>query len=510
MENNNQEKTISINELKNNQSTEKPDRSNLEAVSISEIRSYANEQPGSDEPNIIDQTFDAIDRVIIEKAEAAASVRAQIADHEAEKQLDAEIEEDVEEVTAELPAMRHDIPSDEEKEAIMSELEEYLADEEEPVKAEPVSEEKKASPMKTIDEDDFDALLSDDEDEISADDDISEAELNNMKNEIKAKILPYKNNVDFSKFSISKKHIPVNRIFNETSQKSYVADWALPSTGKAISMSEFTGTEIEKLNPGNMGRNRINRIKDVYRLIYEHVVDPNKSPSLEVWAKSISFYDIDHLYFAIYKASFEGSNHIPYHCTECNKVFLQEVSDINSMVKYKSTKAEEYIKSLLNKDTSNSTDAYETHLVQVSDDIAVALRRPSIFNVTFENAVLDERFTDKYQDLLALLVYIDAMYYINRETNELVEIETNPDPSNLEKTVKKKVVRYTKVIQSLTSDQFYELSAKIKDLNDRNEYIDYVLPAAVCPHCGKSIEEEVKTPENLLFTRHQLAALANI
>ena len=30
-----------------------------------------------------------------------------------------------------------------------------------------------------------------------------------------------------------------------------------------------------------------------------------------------------------------------------------------------------------------------------------------------------------------------------------------------------------------------------------------------CPHCGKKIDEEIKTPESLLFTRHQLAALAN-
>ena len=299
MENNNQEKIISIDELKNNKSTEKPDRSNLEAVSISEIREYANEDPNANEPNIIDKTFNAIDQVIIEKAQAAASVRAQIADYEAEKKLDAEFEE-TEDVAEEIavPKLRHDIPSDEEKEAIMNEIEEYLADEEIP--AQPVVEEaKKSNPIETIDDDDFDSLL-DEDDDISTDNDIPEAELNNMKNEIKSKILPYRNSVDFSKFSISKKHIPINRLFNESSHTSYVADWVLPSTGKAISMSEFTGTEIEKLNPGNMGRNRINRIKDVYRLIYEHVIDPNKSPSLEVWAKSISFYDIDHLYFAIY------------------------------------------------------------------------------------------------------------------------------------------------------------------------------------------------------------------
>ena len=489
MENNN-EKTISINDLKSDQAVNvEQNASEMQAVPISQIREYENEH--KQEASIIDEIFDGIDRVITEKAQDSASIKEQIADIESEKKLDEEIE-----VTS---------SSEESDNAAVSDEDDYFDDE----KDSNVKDTVNPSTKIEIDDDDFDALLSDEEDELS-DTELPESEINSMKSQIKSKILPYKKNINLSEFTISKKHIGINKIFNEAYQKSYVADWVLPSTGKPISMSEFTGTEIEKLNPGSIGRNRLNKIKDVYRLIYEHVVDPNKSPSLEVWAKSINFYDIDHLYFAIYKASFEGSNHIPYHCSECNKVFLQEVTDINSMVKYKDSKSEEYIKSLLNKDTSNSTDEYETTLTQVSDDIVVALRKPSIFNVAFENAVLDEKFTDKYQDLLALMVYIDTIYYINRETNELVEIETSPEATNLEKTVKKKVVRYTKIIQSLTSDQFYELNAKIKDLNDRNEYVEYVLPAAVCPHCGKSIEEEVKTPENLLFTRHQLAALANI
>ena len=500
-----EKKTISINDLKGEETTEQatPAQSNpseMKSVPISQIREYKDESIGADEPTFMDKVFSGIDETIMRKAQDAADVREQIAEMEAEKKLDEEFEV-VEEDTPQNVSF-----SEEEKTAMVNEIDEYLNDDEAVQEAVSVKEEPTSA--RDIDDEDLDALLDDDELEDS--DDISKTELDSMKTQIKAKILPYKNNVDFSKFSIAKKHIGINKVFNEKASTSYVADWALPSTGKAISMSELTGTEIEKLNPSNSGRNRYNTIKSIYRIIFEHDMNPNKSPSLEVWAKSISFYDIDHLYFAMYRASFEGSNHIPYRCPECNKVFLQEVNDINSMVKYKDEKAEKYIKSLINKDIANTSDDYETELYQISDDLAVALRKPSIFNVSFENAVLDETFTDKYSDLLTLLVYIDTMYYINRETNELVEIETNPEPNNLEKTVKRKVVRYTKLIQSLTSDQFYELNAKIKNLNDKNEYMDYVLPAAVCPHCGKSIDEEVRTPENLLFTRHQLAALANI
>ena len=503
----NEKKVVSINDLKNNseEPTVKPENTEMKSVPISEIREYANES-GSDEPSFMDKIYSDLDVAIHNKAQDSADVKEQISNLEAEKKLDEEIEEVLDgEVVDEDPRYL----SEEDKTAIIDEIDDYLNDEEEINKVMPIevkAEEPKDA--RDIDEEDFDSLL--DEDEIESDTGLSESDINSMKSQIKEKIVPYRNNVDFSKFTIAKKHIGINKIFNEQTSNLYVADWALPSTGRPISMSELTGTEIEKLNAGNMGRSRYNTIKDIYRIIYEHDVNPNKTPSLEVWAKSISFYDIDHLYFALYRASFEGSNHIPYHCPECNKVFLQEVTDINSMVKYKSEKAEEYVKSLLNKDIANTTDDYETTLVQVSDNIAVALRKPSIFNVTFENAVLDEKFTDKYNDLLALLVYIDSMYFINRETNELIEIETNPEINNLEKTVKRKVVRYTKVIRSLTSDQFYELNAKIKDLNDKNEYIDYVLPAAKCPHCGKSIDEEIKSPESLLFTRHQLAALANI
>ena len=50
----------------------------------------------------------------------------------------------------------------------------------------------------------------------------------------------------------------------------------------------------------------------------------------------------------------------------------------------------------LKKDTTSSGSLGETELMQVSDDYVVALRVPTIYNVIFENSVLDTAFTDKY------------------------------------------------------------------------------------------------------------------
>jgi len=250
---------------------------------------------------------------------------------------------------------------------------------------------------------------------------------------------------------------------------------------------------------------------DIYTIIYDHIIDSNKPP-LDIWLKGISFYDIPQIYFTAYKACFEGSNSIPYACgkPECKHVFMNDY-EIKQMVKYKNDTIKKLVEDILTNNTnSENPDDYEAELVQVSDNYVFAFREPTIWNIIFENAVLDEKFTDKYSDFLAIMTYIDCVYYINRETNQLEPIQVEDDINNVLKTVKSRVVKYSEVFKSLSSDQFQFLQAYIKKINDRHDEISYILPEATCPKCKTVIKEQVMEPDQLLFTRHQLAAIANI
>ncbi len=336
-------------------------------------------------------------------------------------------------------------------------------------------------------------------------------QLDAIKLTIKEKIKPIANIVDLKSFTISKKHVSVTRTLADSNHDKHIADWALISGRKPISMSELAGYEIEKLNPGSSSRNRYNTYMDIYTIIYDHIIDDNKPP-LDIWLKGISFYDIPHIYFTAYKSCFEGSNSIPYACgkPECKHVFMNDY-EIKQMVKYKNDTIKKLVEDILTNNTnSENPDDYEAELVQVSDNYVFAFREPTIWNIIFENAVLDEKFTDKYSDFLAIMTYIDCVYYINRETNQLEPIQVEDDINNVLKTVKSRVVKYSEVFKSLSSDQFQFLQAYIKKINDRHDEISYILPEATCPKCKTVIKEQVMEPDQLLFTRHQLAAIANI
>jgi len=356
-------------------------------------------------------------------------------------------------------------------------------------------------------EDKFDDLRDDQNNTIN-----DQEQLDAIKLTIKEKIKPIAKIVDLSSFTISKKHVSVTRTLANLNPDSHIADWVLLAGQKPISMSELTGYEIEKLNPGSSSRNRYNTYMDIWTIIYNHVIDTNKPP-LDIWLKNISFYDIPHVYFTAYKACFEGTNSIPYACgkSECKHVFMDDYT-MKEMVKYKDDTSEKLVEEILTHSTnSENPNDYEEELVQVSDDYVIGFREPTVWNIIFENAILEEKFTDKYSDFLAIMAYVGSVYYINRGTNELEPIKIDDDDkNNTLKIVKSRIVKYSEVFKTFNSDQFQFLQAYIKKISDRHDEISYILPGTICPKCKTAIQEQVMEPDQLLFTRHQLAAIANI
>lgn len=355
--------------------------------------------------------------------------------------------------------------------------------------------------------DDEDAEL---EDELNGDNDKEADErTEKLKAAIKGKIKPVAEALDLNSFTITNKPVALSSTLNNTMASTVrTADWALYASGIPITMKSFTGTEISKLNDTS-GKTRYNAVKDQYGMIFDHIIDRGDKPkTVEEWAKTISFLDIENLWFAVYRACFEGANYLPYTCGSCNEIFLSDSTPIMDMVKFTNDEARAKFNTILNTETNPHPNLITSEMVQVSDNYAFTFREPTIYNMIFESAVLDKEFTDKYSDLIALIVYIEDIYYINREMRQLQPITHKVFPNNLAKTTKAKIIQFSKIIQTLNSDQYSSIMAYIQQINSKGDDISYVIPEATCPKCGSVINEQSYRATDLVFTRHQLATLA--
>lgn len=462
------ERPISIKDLKGKNTV-----TNHVEVDITELKGKREvENPNKE---FMDKTFDVVDAAMNRIAKEAT----QFAEKAEEEKFQEEIEKEIESEEYEL-----------------EDIDELSSSNEEPVKNISVFE---------LDDEDFE----EDEDDIDTKSD-SEKQITDIKSKLKEKIRPVAKVIDLSTFTISNKPVSISNALKATGvSKKHIADWVFPSEGRCVSVEEFTGLEIEKLNPNNSSRNRINTYKDIYELIFKHIVDSKKPATMEQWVKKLNFFDLDHLYFAIYKSSFEGSNFIPYSCPHCNETFVSENVSMEEMVKYKDEETKAKMLELLNTDSTTESEDYNVELVQINDSYVVGLREPSVYNMIFENVVLDEKFTEKYSELLSIITFVDSIYYIDVENNELRPIEPKQYPENMIKNVKSKISTFAKILKTLNSDQFYQFNAYIKALQDKHNEITYVLPKTTCTKCEKEIAEAEMSAESLLFTRHQLTGIAN-
>jgi predicted Zn-ribbon and HTH transcriptional regulator len=401
------------------------------------------------------------------------------------------------------------------KDAAMKEMLQEQLDKEEAKKEEEMKKDNDSIPETPVGEDKsvsgftfLDIDLDDDnyEPEYTAEE---KQQLEDLKAVIKQNIKPINNVVDINQFKIAKKAVNVNKILNVSEVGKRVADWVLLTTQRAVSMSELSGQEIESFNPRNTARNRINTYKEMFSIMYNHLVDDNKPTSLEAWVKTLIFFDIEHLYFTMYRACFEGSNYITYTCPKCKHVQI-ELKEIAQMIKYTSDTVKEKVAKILSKDTTSFGDLYTTEPIQVSDNYMIAFKIPSVYNVIFENAALDEEFTEKYNKILGIMSYIDEIYYIDRNSMELVPVDTMPVPTDLTKTVKNKIKIYNTIFKTLNSDQHNNIIKEINKINETADGVKYVIPETNCEKCGSIIKEEERDALSLIFTRHQLVGIANL
>lgn len=365
-----------------------------------------------------------------------------------------------------------------------------------------------------VDEEDFDDIdLDDDDDTNTVADSVVVEEVDSEENmkafqaSVTEKIRPVTKKLDLASFTLVKQPISISATTLGENKPEASMVWALPNSDQYIAMREFTGKEMEQLGDTS-GTNRFQTMKNRYKLIYDHVVS-EKPDTLEAWLRTISYSDNDHLYFTVYGANFAGSNYIPYDCNRCKNTFLSDNIDLMDMCKFKDDEAKARFEKLRDaQDTSVKPGLYVSDIVQISDKVAIGFRDPSIWNIVFETALLDDKFQQKYRDIIAIISYIDKIYFINTESQQLQEINYKIDPNNTVKTIKARIITYAKILSQLSPDQYYIILSYINSINTRRDDVTYIRPEATCSNCNEIIPERETTAEELVFTRAQLATLA--
>lgn len=368
-----------------------------------------------------------------------------------------------------------------------------------------------SNPVEDIEEELEKELMEDDDmDKLEEDEETDEKIQERFKKSVIEKVKPITKKFDISTFSISNKKIPFSNATKSATTHYRSAKWALMSTGRPITMRSFKSTELDALSNTGNEPTRYMSIKKMYNIIFDHIMDP-KPKDVEEWAKVNSFLDLEHIWFAIYRACFEGSNFIPTDCSDtvkCRNVFLSDNVPIKDNVKFADESAKKKFNRIINSDSNVTSLMYTSEVIPVSDDYAIAFKEPSIYNVAFESALLDEDFIEKHQDLVSIISYIDKIYKINHEAQTLEEIDLPVFPNNKTKTFKTKVLNYAKVIGTLDSDQYRFILTVVDQINKRGDELTYVYPEMSCPKCGATIPERRVNAQRMVFLRHQLVALA--
>ena len=394
----------------------------------------------------------------------------------------------------------------------------------------------------TIDDDDFadldDEIIDDlDDDEKKNEKEIAETEkaeeearkrFEEINKIISEKIKPAKEEFDVNSFEISSQPININTSleYSAASKENTLPTATSPlfATGRTITMSGLTGSELAQFvnNISNISSSN-QAIKDTYALLYRHDVSENKPSGYVNWLRSIASADLIHMYFALYKATFTGSNYISFDCPECETFFMTDDIPMDKMWEVDEKASEEDKKRLddiiKHGEVEGGVDAFADKLIVISDNYAVKLRPLTIFS-DIEDTYITDEFRSKYLAVIRISQYIKNLYYIDRERGILKPVDFKPDSSSVAKTIKRKVQVVGKFINSLNSDQFSILNHHIYDLetkvNETNDVITYFIPEQEClgtfkkgdyagQECTHKFEKQIMHPLNMLFTRHQLA-----
>lgn len=351
-------------------------------------------------------------------------------------------------------------------------------------------------------------IADEEEDQVDVSNEETLKELQKLATE---KLRPISKSLDIKSFSRAKKPTANLKILKNNQARVKAAKWVLPEQESIVMMKEFLGSELEELRNNSTRSDNLTQLNRRYRMIYDHIVSA-KPDSYDTWLKTTPFADVDHYFFAAYIASFKGTNFLPMTCSnnKCQKIHLTDDIPILDMVKFKDDNARNKFLALYRSTKEKANDLYLTEIVPLSDTIAIGFKEASIYSL-FEIASLDVRFREKFSAILDYFPYIDAVYIIDRDSQQLIPIGHKLYPDNAEKTTKSKIVMINKALETLSIDQFGPIKAYVSALISKRSEVgfNYIIPEFTCPNCGTKIEEQEVSGEELVFTRYQLGALTS-
>ena len=360
----------------------------------------------------------------------------------------------------------------------------------------------------------LDNLINELDEDINGNENETDEQLRNRFKQSFDSVKITRNPIDLGSFKIRHNAVSSSKVLNTISKRENYkrADWVLYHSGRSMTFEEGRGQELDALRKTIGNSNGINNIKAVLQYIYNHVVDANK-PSFEEWCKLIRTEDIESLYFGHYIACYSDANMVMRECSKdndgCGKSSLIE-TNIRDMVKFKDAETERRFNALFNKDTTTESTAFESQLLQISDDFVISYNHPTLYSTFIQYSTLDPKITEKFSDILDTMAYIDGFFTIDRSSQELVPLAINEYPNNFSKTVLAKIKVYTAILKTLNNDQYNALTAKLNSVFQTPK-VTYIYPEVTCPECGSTIPEQpIDSVLGLLFTRAQLAQVKSL
>lgn len=333
-----------------------------------------------------------------------------------------------------------------------------------------------------------------------------------FKDQLRTMLVPNKKKSDLSKFKILKSTMPASNILSKQAEETPYFTWVLPYTGISVSVSPLSAIEIQNLINTEEGRNNVEAARAQFELIWKHLHPKCNAGSFENWCKKIHYADIDHLFFAVYKACFQNANIIGFQCqnTKCDNIFAEK-REIMEMVKFGSDKDKELFDKLYQKDPSVDC-TLEEDLMEVSDKYAIGVGPITLYNILFEINFVDKAMTEKYDTFVGMAATIKSLYRIDEEKEALIPIAFRTDKNDIVKTYKYRIASLYKIFNTLNDIDLNDISDRIGEYADKyadSIDISYQIPAAKCPECGDEIQAAEAPAQQLVFIRHRLVQVLN-
>jgi len=363
----------------------------------------------------------------------------------------------------------------------------------------------------TYDGDDNEEQLSDEElKRISIESDT------HLKNEILQKVINAGKKLDTSSFVISNKVISIrDAMKNKEAEPVRTGSWPLTYAGRPFIATALKGPEVALLADSDEA-NGVGLTQPQVKILYDHDANPYKPQTIEAWAKTIPFADVDNIFAALYVASLKGANYMPISCPKpsCQYAYLTDDTDINTMVKFANDDVKKRFEEVKTVQlTADNAGAYKSVVSVINDKFAIGLKLPSIYTILYEYNSLNTAFIRKYTTIVAIIQYIDYIYKINPETNSFEPIGWKVYPGENGKTFKSKIATYAKILSELDGTDFSILTALINSMivkMSETNGLTYEIPASKCPKCGTEIAAREISPRYLVFMRQRLVELATM